>query len=50
MTFATNRLDRVVYFRIAESDQIQEFLKKHFPMPEISDELIAKAREIPDLD
>lgn len=45
VTFATNRLDKVVYFRIAESDQIQKFLKKHFPMPEVSDELIAKARD-----
>ncbi len=45
VTFATNRLDKVVYFRIAESDQIQKFLKQHFPMPEISDELIAKARD-----
>lgn len=44
VTFATNRLDKVVYFRIAESDQVQEFLRKHFPMPEISDDLIAKAR------
>lgn len=43
VTFATNRLDRVVYFRVAESDQIQSFLKKHFPMPEISEDLIAKA-------
>ncbi|MFN3167543.1 MAG: hypothetical protein ACE37H_10815 [Phycisphaeraceae bacterium] len=45
VTFATNRLDKVVYFRIAESDQIQAFLKQHYPMPEVSDELIAKARE-----
>ena len=45
VTFATNRLDKVVYFRIAESDQIQKFFKQHFPMPEISDDLIAKARE-----
>ncbi len=45
VTFATNRLDKVVYFRIAESDQMQQFLKEHFPMPEVSDELIAKARD-----
>ena len=48
VTFATNRLDKVVYFRIAESDQIQAFLRKHFPMPEVSDELIAKARDYKD--
>lgn len=46
VTFATNRLDKVVYFRVAESEQIQAFLKEHYPMPEISSELLAKAREI----
>jgi len=46
VTFATNRLDKVVYFRVAESEQIQEFLKEHYPMPEISDELLAKARDV----
>ena len=43
VTFATNRLDKVVYFRVAESEQIQAFLKEHYPMPEISDEFLAKA-------
>lgn len=43
VTFATNRLDKVVYFRVAESEQIQSFLKEHFPMPEISDDFLAKA-------
>lgn len=48
VTFATNRLDKVVYFRIAESDQIQTFLKQHFPMPEISEELVTRARDYKD--
>ena len=46
VTFATNRLDKVVYFRIAESDQIQAFLKEHYPMPEVSEELLAKAKDV----
>ncbi|MFK7789200.1 MAG: hypothetical protein AB8C95_06890 [Phycisphaeraceae bacterium] len=46
VTFATNRLDKVVYFRVAESEQIQEFLKEHYPMPEISGDLLAKARDV----
>lgn len=46
VTFATNRLDKVVYFRVAESEQIQQFLKEHYPMPEISDDLLAKARDV----
>ena len=46
VTFATNRLDKVVYFRVAESEQIQAFLKEHYPMPEISEDLLAKARDV----
>lgn len=46
VTFATNRLDKVVYFRVAESDEIQAFLRKHYPMPEISEELLAKALDV----
>ncbi|MEM9413910.1 MAG: hypothetical protein AAGA29_00345 [Planctomycetota bacterium] len=48
VTFATNRLDKVVYFRIAESAQMQRFLKQYYPMPEVSDELVAKARDMVD--
>jgi hypothetical protein len=46
VTFATNRLDQVVYFRVAESEQIQAFLKQHYPMPEISEDLLTKAKEV----
>lgn len=46
VTFATNRLDKIVYFRIAENDQLQEFLRQHYPMPEVSQELVDKAREM----
>lgn len=48
VTFATNRLDKVVYFRIAESAQMQQFLKQFYPMPEVSDALVEKAREMAD--
>ena len=44
VTFAAARLEQVVYFRIAESEQLQRFLQKHYPMPEISRQLIDKAR------
>lgn len=46
VTFATNRIDRVVYFRIAQSEQLQQFLEKYYPMPEISDELLRQARDL----
>jgi hypothetical protein len=45
VTFVANRLTPVVYFRIAESEQLREFLRKHYPMPEISDEILKRARE-----
>lgn len=33
VTFAARHIDRVVYFRVAESRQLREFLQKHYPMP-----------------
>lgn len=46
VTFAAHRIDRVVYLRIAESEQLREFLQKHYPMPEVSTELIDRARSM----
>ncbi len=36
VSFIARRLTPVVLFRIAESDQLRGFLKKHYPMPEVS--------------
>jgi len=44
VTFATARLEPVVFFRIAESQQLQSFLHKHYPMPEVSRKIIDQAR------
>jgi hypothetical protein len=44
VTFAANHFESVVYFRIAESEQLRDFLRTHYPMPEISDELLDIAR------
>ncbi len=46
VTFAANRIDRAVYFRIAEQSQLREFLQQHYPMPELSREIIQKARDL----
>jgi hypothetical protein len=46
VTFAANRLRPVVYFRIAESQQLREFLQKHYPMPQITDEILDRARRL----
>ena len=45
VTFATNRIEQVVYFRIVESDQLRHFLTKHYPMPQVGQDLIDKARQ-----
>ncbi len=46
VTFATRTLEVPTYFRIAESQQLRSFLRRHFPMPEVSDELIALAKRM----
>ncbi|MEM8784106.1 MAG: hypothetical protein AAGE65_14805 [Planctomycetota bacterium] len=46
VTFATRTLEVPTYFRIAESEQLRGFLRRHFPMPEVSDELIALAQRM----
>jgi hypothetical protein len=44
VTFAANRLEPVVYFRIARCEQLREFLRKHYPMPEVSEEILRRAK------
>lgn len=46
VTFAANRIEPVVYFRIANSDSLRDFLRKHYPMPEVTEEIIKRAREM----
>lgn len=46
VAFAASRIDRVVYFRIAESAQLRLFLREHFPMPEVSEAFLDRARQV----
>lgn len=46
VTFAANRISAVVYFRIAQSEQLRQFLQQYYPMPEVSQQLIEKARKL----
>lgn len=46
VTFAANRLEREVYFRVAQSDQLRKFLRLHYPMPEVTDTILRRAQEI----
>ena len=48
VTFATNRINHVVYFRVAESMQLRTFLREHYPMPEVSQQIIERARDLAD--
>ena len=45
VTFATHKLDQPAFFRIAESQQLRAFLTRYYPMPEVTHELIRRARD-----
>jgi len=46
VTFAAHRLQIPVFFRVAESDDLRAFLRRHYPMPELSDRIMERARDI----
>ncbi len=46
VTFATNRIDHAVFFRVAESHQLRDFLRDHYPMPEVSQHILDRARAL----
>lgn len=46
VAFAAKRLKPVVYFRVAQSEQVRKFLAEHYPMPEVSDEILNRAKRI----
>lgn len=46
VTFVASKIKPIVYFRIAESADLRSFLRKHYPMPEITEELIRRARDL----
>lgn len=46
VTFMASQLEPVVFVRIAESEQLRDFLQQHYPMPEVPQELIDRARRI----
>lgn len=48
VTFAVKQIDRPVFFRVAEREQLRGFLRTHYPMPEVSDQIIQLARRMAD--
>ena len=46
VTFAAQRIEHVVYFRIAEPAQLRAYLQKYYPMAEISDSMRERVRQL----
>lgn len=46
VTFVASRLQPVAFFRLVESDQLRKFLRKHYPMPEVSDAILKRAKDM----
>ena len=46
VTFVAARLKPIVFFRIAESSHLRQFLHQHYPMPEVTEALIRRARQL----
>ncbi|MEM0914462.1 MAG: hypothetical protein AAGB29_09830 [Planctomycetota bacterium] len=46
VTFATQHLDRVAYFRVADADDLRGLLKRCYPMPEIDGTVAELARDL----
>jgi hypothetical protein len=46
VTYAASRINRPVYFRIADPTQLLEYLQHHLPMPEVPEHLLDRAREV----
>ena len=46
VTFVARRLEPIVFFRVAESEQLRRFLRLHYPMPEVTEELLRRATEL----
>ena len=44
--FVANKLEPIVYFRLAENEQLRRFLQTHYPMPEVTDEILRRARDL----
>lgn len=46
VTFVANSIRPVVFFRVAARDQLRHFLQQHYPMPEVSDEILRRAQSL----
>lgn len=46
ITFAAKHFTMPVYLRIAQPKQLHEYLKKYYPMPEVDQDMIRRARNM----
>ena len=46
ITFAAQALEPIVYLRVAQSEQLRQYLQTHYPMPEVPQDLLEQARHL----
>ncbi len=46
VSFMASKIEPVCYFQVANREQLRNFLREHYPMPEISEEIFQRAREM----
>jgi len=47
VSYVARRIPHPAFFRIAEPQQLRTHLKQHYPMPEVSDAILQKIRDLP---
>ena len=46
VTFVAKQFKQEVYLRVADADQLRLYLQKYYPMPEVSQAMLQRAREM----
>ncbi|HAI10067.1 MAG TPA: hypothetical protein DCM28_00050 [Phycisphaerales bacterium] len=46
VSFMTNQMESTCLFRVANRTQLRDFLSRHYPMSEVTEEILCRAREM----
>ena len=46
VSFMTNQIEQTCLFRVANRTQLRDFLSHHYPMSEVTEEILVRAREM----
>lgn len=46
VSFMTNQMESTCLFRVANRTQLRDFLSRHYPMSEVTEEILIRAREM----